>query len=607
MSGLHIPPARKLHRFPGGVRLPGNKAISTERPSHGLPLAGQYVVPLRQHIGTAATPLVRRGDHVLKGQRIGLPQGPLSAAVHAPTSGKVLAVERRPVPHPSGLSDLCVVIVADGRDESVPMTPVDWSKLEPAALRQLIRDQGLVGLGGAVFPSHVKLEPPPGRPIHTLILNGAECEPWITCDDRLMRDHAAEILEGVAVMRHLLDAGEILVGIEDNKPEAIAAMRWAAAAMPFPIVVVALPSVYPAGGGKQLTYTLTGRETPSGGLTTDIGVQVFNVGTAHALYRLLNRGEPLISRLVTVTGHVLYPGNYEVRLGTPVRDLLRAAGGVLRGASGLIVGGPMMGFELVDDHAPVVKGVNCILVKDPDTFPPPPPPLPCIRCGECARVCPVELQPFEMYWYSRARDFGKAQAYKLFDCIECGCCSHACPSHIPLVSYFRYAKSEIWAREHEKQASDRAREQHEFHQFRLEREKREKAEKLGKKAGERIDSIAADDPEAARKQAILQAAIERARQAREATPARNTDNLTPEQQREIAEIERRREATARPAPSPQPAPAQDAPAAASEATAAAPGQTDAASSAPPLEPVRLLPAGEPTPLLPAPTDEERRP
>lgn len=545
MHGRRPPPARKLHRFPGGVHLPGNKAISAERFVHSLPLAKEYVVPLRQHIGTAASPLVRRGDTVLKGQRIGLPQGALSAAVHAPTSGKVIAVERRPVPHPSGLPDLCVIIAADGRDEAVPMHPIDWRAIKPAALRQLIRDQGLVGLGGAVFPSHIKLEPPAGRPIHTLILNGAECEPWITCDDRLMRDHAAEILEGGAIMRHLLGVREVLVGIEDNKPEAIAAMRWAAAGMSFPVEVVAVPTIYPAGGGKQLTYILTGLETPSGGLTTDIGVQVFNVGTAYALERMIRLGEPLLSRIVTVTGHVRNPGNYVVRIGTPVRDLLHAAGGMIEGASGMLVGGPMMGFELADPAAPVTKGTNCILVKDPKTFPPPPPALPCIRCGECARACPVRLQPFEMYWYSRAKDFGKAQAYKLFDCIECGCCSHVCPSHIPLVAYFRFAKSEIWAREREKQASDQARERHEFHLFRLEREKREKAEKLGKKASERIDSIAGDDPDAARKQAILQAAIERARAAREAVLPRNTDNLTPEQQREIAEIDRRRAAAAR--------------------------------------------------------------
>ncbi len=550
---------RKLYTFPGGVHPEEHKAESAGRPIAAMPLLPLYVVPLRQHIGEPARPVVQVGQQVLRGQMIGAPQGYVSVGVHAPTSGRVVAVEPRPVPHPSGLKDLCVVIEADGEDRAIDMTPLDWHRMDPSALRNRLREMGLAGLGGAVFPSFIKLNPGARRQIPILILNGAECEPWITCDDRLMRERASEILIGAAIMRHMLGAEQVLVGIEDNKPEAIACMT--AAAVGSDVEVVPVPTVYPAGGGKQLTYTLTGRVTPSRGLSTDVGVQMFNVGTAYSLYRAVTFGEPLLSRIVTVTGHVASPGNFEVRLGTPVADLLAAAGGERPQATGRVVGGPMMGFELHDTAAPVTKAVNCILVKNAQLFPEPPPPMPCIRCGECARACPVELQPFELYWYAHHRDFGKTQAYHLFDCIECGCCSYVCPSHIPLVDFYRFAKSEIWAREREKQAADQARARHEFRTFRLEREKQEKAEKLAKKAAERLESgaVAAEDPEAARKKAILAAAIEKAKKAKEAVQPKNVDNLPAEVQREIAAIEARRRggadepeaaATARTTPNP---------------------------------------------------------
>ncbi len=537
---------RKLHGFNGGVHPEDHKSVSNTTPIAQMPLLPRYVVSLRQHIGTPARPLVQAGDTVLRGQMIGAAEGYVSTAVHAPTSGRVLEVAQHEVPHPSGLTDLCVVIEADGLDQSVEFQPLDWRQLDPSALRNRIRDMGLAGLGGAVFPSFIKLNPE-GHGIDTLILNGAECEPWITCDDRLMRERAAEILEGAAMMSHMLGCREVLIGIEDNKPEAIAALR---AVAPAGIQIITVPTLYPSGGGKQLTYILTGRETPTGGRSTDIGVQVFNVGTAYALYRALALGEPMLSRVVTVTGHVARPGNFEVRLGTPVADLLQAAGGALPGCHGKLVGGPMMGFDLEDNAAPLTKAVNCIIAKHPALFPARPPAMPCIRCGACARACPASLQPFEMYWFARAKDFGKAQTYDLFDCIECGCCSYVCPSHIPLVDFYRFAKSEIWERERQKQDADQARVRHEFKAFRLEREKQEKAEKLAAKVAENkardaaaaagASTTASADPEAERKKAILQAALERAKKAKESVIPQNTDNLPSTAEKQIADIEARR-------------------------------------------------------------------
>ncbi|TCJ18026.1 electron transport complex subunit RsxC [Parasulfuritortus cantonensis] len=528
-----------IFSFPGGLHPADHKAESNTAAIVPAPLSARYRVPMRQHAGNPAKPLVLPGEHVLKGQAIGCLDGRISATVHAPTSGRVVGVESYPIPHPSGLTDRCVVIESDGRDEAVPASRLDWRNLAPEAVCEELEDMGLVGLGGAVFPSHIKLEPAAG--IETLIINGAECEPWITCDDRLMRERAGEIMAGVEIARHLLGAREVLVGIEDNKPEAIAAMRAACAGTGAKVVVV--PTKYPSGGAKQLIELLTGLEIPAGKLSTDIGIQVFNVATSYALWRAAELGEALVSRVVTVTGHVARPGNYEVRVGTPIEELLQLAGGELPGATGQLVGGPLMGFDLEDTRAPVTKGVNCIIVTSDALFPPRPRAMPCIRCGQCALACPVRLQPYEMYLYAKAKDLDKAKAYNLADCIECGCCSYVCPSHIPLVDYYRFAKSELLARGREQRAAETARERHEFRSFRLEREKQEKAERLGKKAGERLEAgaVAADDPEAARKKALLEAAIERAKKAKEAAPPpANTDHLSAAQQAEVDAIEARR-------------------------------------------------------------------
>jgi len=538
--------SRTLHTFKGGVHPPSHKAESNTRPVHAAPLPRKLVIPLRQHIGNPAKPVVSVGERVLKGQLIGAADGYISAAVHASSSGTVTAIGPALVPHASGLPDDCITIETDGLDEWIARTPLDYRALEPSELRMRLRDLGLTGLGGAVFPSAVKLDPGARHDCPTLILNGGECEPWITCDDVLMRTQADAILQGVAVMRHLLGSTEILVGIEDNKPEAIAAMRAAAAEMQFAVEVIAVPTIYPAGGAKQLIETLTGKQVPSGRLSTDIGIQVFNVGTAYALARAVHHGEPLISRLLTVTGHVLRPQNVEALIGTPMQVLVDVAGD-RDGTTGVLMGGPMMGMPMPNLEVPVIKATNCILVKSKELFPPLPKALPCIRCTRCADACPAELQPQELFRFAKAGDFGRAQEYHLFDCIECGCCSYVCPSHIPLVDFYRYAKSEIWAREKEKRAADLARERHDFRQFRLEREKKEKAEKLAAKAQAKRAELAAApaaqgavQSETDAKKALIAAALARAQAKKAEVAPKNVDQLPPAAQREIEEIEARR-------------------------------------------------------------------
>ncbi|HLO64790.1 MAG TPA: electron transport complex subunit RsxC, partial [Azonexus sp.] len=487
--------------------------------------------------------------------------------VHAPTSGTVIEVGLYPAAHPSGLTAAAVVIEPDGEDRWIERQPIDYAALEPEAVREMLREAGVVGLGGAVFPTHGKLTASKTVPMEEMVINGAECEPYITCDDLLMRERAEEVVRGAGVFRDLLKPKKVLIGIEDNKPEAIAAMTAAVKALGDAFKefeVIAVPTRYPAGGAKQLIRVLTGKEVPASKRSTDLGVQCFNVATAYTAWRAVAHGEPVISRLVTVTGNVGEPCNWEVLIGTPMDELLRI-GQPKPDTDGIIMGGPMMGFLVPDHKAPVVKATNCLIAHSPTLFPPKPPEMPCIRCGECARACPHELQPFEMYWFARAKNFGKTQEYAIFDCIECGCCSYVCPSRIPLVQYFRFAKSEIWARERDKQAADSAKGRFEFKQLREEREKAEKAEKLAKaaaaqaakKAAEALAAASAGDAPAseatgataapaapadaaeAAKKATIEAAMERARAQRAAAQPKNVDHLPPAVEKEIADIDAR--------------------------------------------------------------------
>jgi electron transport complex protein RnfC len=538
----------KLFKFNGGVHPPEHKFESTSMPIRTVLPAHKLVLPLRQHVGNVSKLQVKVGDHVLKGQLLAMADGQLSAAVHASTSGTIVSIEDQPIPHPSGLPDISITLQPDGEDRWIVHAPIDYRSLSKAEVLERLRDAGVVGLGGATFPSHIKLRGDVRQPVRTLILNGAECEPYISCDDMLMRERALEIVRGIEIMQYLLDAKECIIGVEDNKPEATQAMRDACAQSAINIAVVNVPTIYPGGGAKQLIKVLTGKEVPSGKLPNHIGVQCFNVATAYSVHRLVNHGEPVISRIVTVTGNVKQPGNFEVLLGVSIEELIAHAGGSNKTDSltpdNLIMGGPMMGFNLPSAQVPVVKATNCIIVSAPEIFPPLPPAMPCIRCARCADACPVSLQPQELYWFSRGQELEKARDYQLFDCIECGCCSYVCPSNIPLVQYYRYAKSEIIAQDKAKLAADIARERNEFRLMRIEREKQERAQRHAQKtAGTSSDTaVKTEDEKKAdeAKKAAIAAAVERAKVQKAGVTPQNTEHVSSRVETEITDIDERR-------------------------------------------------------------------
>lgn len=483
---------------PGGVHPPENKHQSLTMPIGTLPLPEKLLIPLSQHIGTPAMPCVEVGKKVLKGQKIADASGPLSVPMHAPTSGTISAIEHRPIAHSSGMLAPCIEITSDGRDK--------WKKHEgfedvenatPAALVKAIGEAGIAGMGGAGFPSAIKLSPGYQRPIHTLIVNATECEPYITADDSAIRERAAEIIEGIGILSHILgNPSNIMIGIEDNKPEAIAALE--PHVEDTGISVVSFPTKYPSGGEKQLIYILTGKEIPSGDLPADIGMVCVNIGTTYAVKRAIVDGEPLISRVTTMTGDACgINRNYETLIGTPVSHMLANSKFNEETCSRLVMGGPMMGFSLTSADVPIVKTTNCILAPSYDEIPDDEPAQPCIRCGMCAEACPVSLLPQQLFWYSQADDHERLEAHNLFDCIECGACSYVCPSNIPLVQHYRHSKGEIQKARAEKVRSDHARERFAFHQQRIEQAEKDKEAKRAarREAAEKAKANASASPD----------------------------------------------------------------------------------------------------------------
>lgn len=459
----------KLH---GGLRLPPEKAESTTSAIQAVPVPDQLVLPIAQHVGEPAHPVVGIGEYVRKGQLLAESYGSLSAPIHASSSGKVVAIEPWPVSRRQGDKAPCIVIECDGEDRAVqlPEETVPFNALDPESLLQNILQGGIVGLGGAVFPTGQKLMQAKTMPLEYLILNGVECEPYISCDDLLMREQAAEVLGGAQILMHALALTECYVVIESDKPEAISAIGEALAELDDSrISLKQVPSIYPSGGEDQLVQLVTNREVPSGGLPTDVGCVVQNVGTAAAIYRWICEGEPLISRVTTVTGPgVSLPMNVTARIGTTVADIIAFAGGYTENADQLIIGGPMCGKSVTTDRVPLVKATNCVLVLNETS--PVRDEQPCIRCGECATVCPVQLLPQQLFWYTCADNEAKLRSYGLTDCIECGCCDLVCPSHIPLTADFRNAKARIQELADEKARAERARLRFESRNERLETE-----------------------------------------------------------------------------------------------------------------------------------------
>ena len=504
---------RKVFDFHGGIHPPENKHQSVRTPIAYAGVPPELVIPLSQHIGAPSNPVVAVGEHVLKGQIIAEAHGVVSVPKHAPSSGTVTAIEDRLIAHPSGHVAPCIVIATDGKDEWIPCSgTTNYEVLATPDLIALIRQAGVAGMGGAGFPSAVKLSVRDDVQIETLIINGTECEPYITADDILMRERSSEIIEGAKILRHLISPRETVIGVEDNKPEGIAALR--AAAEGTGIEIATFPTKYPSGGERQLIEILTGKQVPSGGLPSDVGIVCQNLGSTVAIYRAVVLGQPLISRITTVTGgSVREPQNFEVLIGTPMSYLLEKAGYQPEKNNRLIMGGPMMGFTVPDPDVPIVKTTNCLLAPTESELPMPPPAQACIRCGMCAEACPASLLPQQLYWFAQGKEYEKLERHNLFDCIECGACSYACPSNIPLVQYYRASKAEILHLRREHRKSEHSRLRFESRQRRLEQAEAEKAAKRAarKQAAEqrarRSGPHGEEDP--------IQAAIERV-QARQA-------------------------------------------------------------------------------------------
>jgi electron transport complex protein RnfC len=513
-----------LWDFPGGVHPPQQKELSNSTPIETLSLPDMFYVPIKQHIGTGGQILVNEGDYVLKGQALSANDLALSVPVHAPTSGTVTKIGEHVSAHPSGIGELTIYIKPDGLDKWTDLVPLkDYVNHPKHDLVNAICKAGISGLGGAGFPTHIKADE--HREIEFLIINGVECEPYISSDDRLMREHAWQIRQGIDILVHLIKPKQVLVAIEDNKPVAIETLS-VACQQQTKYQVVSIPTKYPAGGEKQLIQVLTSREIPTDGLPADVGCMMFNVATCFAISDAIMEGKPLVERIVTLTGDAFdAPKNVWARLGTPISHLLSAGAYSTskQESPRVIMGGPMMGFTVSSLETPVVKITNCLLAPADKELPTPEDERACIRCSACAEACPASLLPQQLFWYSKAKEYDTAQEYNLFDCIECGACAYVCPSEIPLVHYYRKAKADIRIQQEEKEKAEKARIRFEARQERLLKEKLEREEKHRKAAEARKQSMNKDGGAAKDK---IAAALARAKAKKEALAQQKGENAT---------------------------------------------------------------------------------
>ncbi|HCG7188083.1 TPA: electron transport complex subunit RsxC [Vibrio parahaemolyticus] len=508
-----------LWDFPGGVHPAENKKQSNKADLVRASIPAEIILPLKQHIGKAGNLLVSVGEHVLKGQALTQSETGFTVPVHAPTSGTITAIEPRTVAHPSGLSELCAVITPDGQDTWCKKSPIaDYTQESADALIDIIRLAGISGMGGAGFPTAKKIQSGIAR-TEILIVNAAECEPYITADDKLMQEHAEELIQGIEIVEHILKPKLTIIGIEDNKPDAIKALE--SAALNKDIVIRVIPTKYPSGGEKQLIKILTNKEVPSGSIPADIGILVQNVGSLYSIKRAIIDGEPMIERVVTLTGKTFkQPRNVWALLGTPVQALLDEFGYKAdKKLQRLIMGGPMMGFTLPHSQVPITKTANCILAPTRHEISAHQYEMECIRCGQCAEACPASLLPQQLQWHAKAEEYDKLEELNLKDCIECGACAFVCPSEIPLVQYYRQAKAEIRTRTQEAEAAERAKLRFEEKKARMEREKAERENRFKKAADDRrkeMKSTGGDDAIAA---AIARVKAQKSNEENKAEPA----------------------------------------------------------------------------------------
>ena len=430
-----------------GVVLPhSHHKLTAAKPIEKLPLPEEVIIPLSQHIGAPARATVKRGDKVLTGQKIADSDRPVSAPIHASLSGEVASISSLISPA-TGATIEAIVIKSDGEDKWVELTPTkDVSSLSNEDILKKVREAGIVGMGGATFPTQIKLMPPKEKPIDTIIINGSECEPYITSDHRLMLEYGEEMLKGADLVRKVLNPQTSFIAIEDNKEDAIRHLEELISKLNLPFQIVPLKSKYPMGAEKTLVKAILNKEVPIGGLPMDVGAVIQNVATCKAVYDAVYLGKPLIERIVTVTGAVRDPKNLLVRFGTPLKNLIDYCGGKTTAGGEVIIGGPMMGIAQFDLAFPVTKGTNCVLVKEAQVFAE----RDCINCGRCVEVCTMGLMPTLYPKLVKKGRYDECKAAYVDNCVECGACTYGCPANIPIVQYIKVAKKELARRAQKK-------------------------------------------------------------------------------------------------------------------------------------------------------------